>query len=464
MGHLAFILGNEAYADRLIKNSCLELGLRIGIPFRIVAQSTELPKNTTKIYYGNNITAKSGLVITCATGPSECIVSKQGNTLFGPVNTDGNVDYIAGASRLLNFEHEKDAPRDFLGRIDPADNPLVKLGLNDTPLLETMADQIYQDLINAGMSKTDRLRAFGTGKRAVCLTHDTDSPELYSLFQMARSLVLSIKRQDQRATFLAGLKGMLTKQDDPFWNFTKWADLIESKGGKSTVFVYPGQTAHSPRHSKDPRYNPMRRKYRKELSALVNRGIEVGIHHAINTDTVDGYRAASSQISDITGVKPTGCRAHYWRINWHNPHQSWQAMRDSGLDYDTSLSPLDLGYRNGTSLPVFGGHFNTGTAAKDALVVIPTSVMDWYAEPRDLGAVASAHKRVGGLFEHGSQYGLVVLNWHIRTLTNIGAWDRLGDLAKTLLSQLSEDPDTVFLTAAEVAQKWRHHASRLLCE
>jgi hypothetical protein len=382
-----------------------------------------------------------------------------GLTLFGPLTPTGEVDCITGVAHLTGFAHEADARRDALGRIAPTDNAHARAGLLDTPLIEEMALHMRNRLLARGVALPDPRHPFGAGKRAVCLTHDVDSPQLYTAFQMARALALAPRRRDQWETFRTGVSGLLRGRPDPFWNFEGWADLIAGLGGTSTVFVYPGRTAHSPRHPRDPRYDPTRRRYCDALRGLAARGQEIGLHHAINTDTVPGYRAASERIRDIVGQPPVGARAHYWRINWQAPHQSWQAMRDAGLDYDASLSPLDLGYRCGASLPILGG---TPAGHAASLVVLPTAIMDWYAEPRALSDVPAAHARVDKLLEDGRRHGLVVLNWHIRTLTNLGAWARLGDLAQKLLGELASDSDTRFMSAAQISTAWRAHCAALV--
>jgi hypothetical protein len=92
-------------------------------------------------------------------------------------------------------------------------------------------------------------------------------------------------------------------------------------------------------------------------------------------------------------------------------------------------------------------------------LVLPSPVMDAYIDPaRPDGPGPGQADR---LVANAAGGGLVVLNWHVRTLSDTGPWQGFGREARRILGGLAGDGDTVFMTAADVAQAWRARIAAL---
>lgn len=455
---LTFLLPDGDGQSRGLGRAAVELGLRLGLPFRVVRNAAAMPSDGWAVACPGAVLPEGSRGVTLApgAGPSTS-VTVAGRVLYGPQAASG-VDVVTGTARLLAFEAEAGAPRDAMGRVSAATHPLALDGLLLEPLIENAAAHLMDLLEAAGHSREGVEPPFA-GRRAVVLNHDTDGPRLHDAFQLARAAALAPRNARERSALATGLGTLLRGRPDPYWNFDGWRALAEKAGGRNTFYVYPGPVPGLARHPRDPHYDPRKGPYPAALRRLVDAGCEVGLHYGIGTDDTGHFEAERAQLSDLTGQAPIGGRAHYWRIDWSDPHAAWDRMAAAGLGYDASLSPMTLGYRTGTMLPVLGGAIDPSGPPETPFLVLPSPVMDAYIEPGDPGGPGPA--QADRLVANAVGGGLVVLNWHVRTLTDVGPWQGFGREARRIMGAIAEDSESVLMTGAEVAEAWRARITSL---
>jgi len=306
---------------------------------------------------------------------------------------------------------------------------------------------------------------FGTGNGACVLTHDVDGPQLHTPFALGRSLLLGLRgNHGEMESFVMGISTLLTRKPDPYWNFENWARLETELGGCSTFFVYPGPTASAHRHPRDPRYQSARSPFPHTLKTLAADGWEIGVHDGIEAHGLAAYIESRKALQQIAGVEAKGCRTHYWTGVWNDPYYAWNSMDQAGFCYDASLSPLSLGYRSGSMLPTMPS-MTWRRSAGDGFVVLPTAVMDSYANPR-LSSLSAAEisTAMDRLVANTRHHGLLVADWHVRTFINAGAHRGQLSAFHSAIRDLATDPAIALLTATQAAEAWRAHCARCYIE
>jgi hypothetical protein len=227
----------------------------------------------------------------------------------------------------------------------------------------------------------------------------------------------------------------------------------------STFYFYPGAGCFGCRHKKDPHYNIHTQMMAAAVRQLAADGWEIGVHHSINAQSKEHYAEGRRVLAEIGGTNVVGGRSHYWSGNWSDPVATWRKMESAGFEHDASCSPLTLGYRGGTTLPVMPTAY-LRQSRRSALVVLPTPVMDAYTIPRasDISREEIA-ARLTKLTENARRHGLILLDWHVRTLTNAGAWRGYMVSFLKLILPLVCDSACRFMKAGEVAEAWRRHVT-----
>jgi hypothetical protein len=346
-----------------------------------------------------------------------------------------------------------------MGRIPPESHPL-KATFSE-PLIENNAAYLKVLIEKTSGELKPVSFPFGEGKGACVMTHDVDGPQLHTRFALSRSCLRGLLGHfDELESLAMGISTWVTRKPDPYWNFDRWAGLEKSLGGESTFFVYPGPTPSAPRHAKDPHYHPARPPYPATLKSLKERGWEIGVHHGLGSHGRVAYSEARVALRDIAGIEATGCRTHYWTGVWQDPYNAWRAMEDAGFRYDASLSPMTLGYRSGNMLPTMPSMcWRRGVG--DGFVVLPTAVMDSYANPGISSMNATEIRScLDRLAANARRNGLLVADWHVRTFVNSGA--HRGQLTAFLstIPAIAADSEIILMTANQVAENWRQHCAR----
>jgi peptidoglycan/xylan/chitin deacetylase (PgdA/CDA1 family) len=188
------------------------------------------------------------------------------------------------------------------------------------------------------------------------LTHDVDLP--FVTIGVSKRLVLRGAGADlllRRDPFLAWrrLRSFFKARYgdytlDPYNTFNSLMDVSEKYGLISHFYFIAGHTAGE----LDGFYSLDDPSIRKLIKQISQRGHEIGLHPSYNSfKEVRHIRHEFEkllQVADEEGIQQSrwGGRQHYLR--WEVP-TTWQAWENAGLNYDSTLSFVDIaGFRCGT--------------------------------------------------------------------------------------------------------------------
>ncbi|RUM96280.1 hypothetical protein EET67_19145 [Pseudaminobacter arsenicus] len=438
-----------------ISHAAFELGCRLNTRFSIHRAASTVPSGGIVVSYGDADAA--AVVVPISPKPGAPIQVDDRWLYASPADTP---DIFQGTADLLEFRHESrmGRSRDKMGRIGPAANPLTPW-LRE-PLIENNAEYLKRLIEKHGATVPQVSTPFGEGQYAVCITHDVDGPRLHSWFALGRSLAYALKGDKyERESFELGLLTKVLRRPDPYWSFEFWQELEQSYGARSTFLFYMGELPAASRHARDPHYNPLKGRFRATMHLLKDTGWEVGPHIGINGHSVDGYKQSIERVHNLCWRRPVSVRTHYWSGMQH-PLSAWKNMDEAGLKTDASLSPQAIGYRGGAMMPVLPSY--RWRSDLDGIVAMPTPIMDAYIVPRSSGLSRSESRaQATQILDNARRFGgLVVLDWHARTLCNAGAWKGYMAPLVEILNAVKADGSAKFMTMAEVGDAWREHAKR----
>lgn len=447
---ITYWIDSEVSEEReLLKWTFFELGLRVGIPFRIRFGLPEEDEAPGYIYGASRpgtlnqhpikgeLTERDGLWVSLA---------------------DGAYDPIRGCAMLLDFAHEKEAPNGYLDqyrRIVPQyrerpGQPNPRIGY-----IERTADRLRQEII-------DRWKLPYTlpwdGACVAILTHDCDGPTLHSFYEIGRAFFKAVTSRSRREleAALIGLWTWLRGRSDPFWNFEKWSAREALHNSCSTFFVYAGRDTLQRPHFHDPRYDPSTPKFRDALNRLIESGWEVGLHSGIGAFDEGSLLRQKSKLEEITGHPVTSCRSHYWSFDWMDPQSFWHSLQRSGITADASLCPLKLGLRNGSNLPIMPLRYSKDKVERP-LLVFPTQVMDAYLRDAVIENRTEAELYIQSLVAPGMS---LTTDWHVRTYSNIGLWKGFLQLY-TLLETACLNGRAQMMSVQQAEHLWRERVLSL---
>jgi hypothetical protein len=445
-----------------------QIAPRLGLPFTIEDGVTLT--NTDGVAIKVTAAAQTNSAdFQLADGRAFCVEqaglkSKDGMLLWS-VGAPDCPGLFAGIVQLVTFTHERtldEAAFDEFGRIRNQCAPLA--GIEHEPLIENNIAEIRAQLRHHTGSNIPLPDPWGQGRAAVVLTHDVDGPRLHSTFALARSAFLGYLRTDrrERASFELGLLTKLKGQKDPYWNFENWLSLEHCLGGSSTFFFYARSSSHTKRHRKDPRYDVRQSAFRHTLPSILRHEGEIGLHVPIFGCDAESLSASIALLRECGVPSICGARAHYWATDWRDPFRSWREMYNGGLAYDLSLTSMSLGLRNGTILPMLPLLIDTDRRP-EAFTVTATSVMDAYTFKQETGVDQEVlENKLAKVSAAAARHrGVLTLDWHERTFSNVGRWR--GYLAKFLeiALPLAGNSDWRFMSAGQMHQSWLKYVKQL---
>jgi hypothetical protein len=184
-----------------------------------------------------------------------------------------------------------------------------------------------------------------------------------------------------------------------------------------------------------------------EINAAAGRGSEIALHGVDAWHDTAAANRESAELLAITGNSPAGVRMHWLYFDQRSPVR----LEAAGFSYDSTCGYNDaVGFRAGTAqvFRPFGC---------ERLLELPLSIMDsalLFPNRMNLtpDAAAQLTKTVVG---HTAQFGgVVVVNWHDRSLVPERLW---GRAYQTLLTQLRDDHRVWFATARQAVDwyRWR---------
>jgi hypothetical protein len=237
----------------------------------------------------------------------------------------------------------------------------------------------------------------------VAVTHDVD---------ILRRTILGGLRLWVNGHLPGGLKAVtdsikwrLGLGSNPYDCFAKWWQLEDSRGLKSTYFIFAGAR----QHNYDPVY---------ELSWIPFDkipGREIALHSSIGCYMGQGLCEPKNQLELKSNSPIRGLRPHY--LSAFMP-EYWQAAFDSGFEYSSSLGFDDaIGFVRGIDLPFYS--FDLGADRHIPILEIPIAIMDCgLIGPSDALSDKTAASGIRLMEKVAKSGGLIVLDWHQRTLYN----------------------------------------------
>ena len=238
---------------------------------------------------------------------------------------------------------------------------------------------------------------------SVAITHDVD---------ILRRTILGGLRLWANGHLPGGLRAVsdsikwrLGLNRNPYNCIELWQKLENDKGLKSTFFIFAGTRQHC--------FDPVYQTSWIPRKQIIDRSIS--LHCSIGCYMGQGLCEPKNQLESLAKTKVLGIRPHY--LSAYLP-EFWQAAYDSGFEYSSTLGIDDaIGFIRGIDLPYYP--FNTATDSPLKILEIPIAIMDC-GLIRNSDALADEILSKGStLIRRSSQSGgLIVLDWHQRTLYN----------------------------------------------
>jgi len=429
-----------------------ELSYRMGFKFYITYSENEINSTDFTVVYSKKLYKKKidyGFVLDVVYNEKakyEYIKIDNENKVWGCSN-NYKIDILKGSYYLLSLEAEQQLSSEYydkFNRIRPETHPMKDYFL--IPLLDLNANYLAK-MIKEKNYQGEQYKFLDKYDFAVIMTHDVDGPSLVNGFALFRSFVLGFLKNNkkERESLYFGLLSAYFKESDPYWNFEDWILLEKTLNMKSTYFFYYPILN---RHIKDPKYT-FSNKVVSIVKKLEDNGMEIGLHSGINLNTDKDYSMARNQMSNYTKESIVGHRAHYWNINWQNSFESWEQLYKAGFKYDLSVNPMTLGYRNFSMFPI--DVLNNGS-----FFTLATAIMDGYCiDEKDI------HYKVDKILQDIISFnGILVLDWHVRTLFNKGAFSNFLDVLFVLINKF-KNYNVKYFTAKEAINDWKQYTKKL---
>jgi peptidoglycan/xylan/chitin deacetylase (PgdA/CDA1 family) len=242
---------------------------------------------------------------------------------------------------------------------------------------------------------------------AMAITHDIDIP----IRSLPGSLRLLLNRQlpGGMAALFDSLKSLFGLRPNPYDTATQWIELEKELDVKSTFFVFDGNRGHS----FDPKYNPI--SLSKSFAKIQHNDLEIAFHSGIECYSGNGIADSKSTLEQVTRTTVRGVRPHY--LSAFYP-EYWRAASNAGFTYSSALGfDQNIGFWDGIDLPFYP--FDKVNSKPIPILEIPIAIMD-------CGLIGDLPADSNKTFEHAmrlidqcaSTGGLIVLDWHERTLYN----------------------------------------------
>lgn len=412
-----------------------ELFFRIGWPFMLVREGTPVPNPESALGYGVESNGKYPVL------PS----------LWNHANQDQDQDPISDSYRWLDLKNEAGA-LDKLNRVTK-DTFVNTAHLLVEPRVEINAKRLEETIRSLFPHK--RLPApqkWSEKEITVCITHDVDGPfllEVRTALNMLRRTMWPCKTYPAK-WFYSILMAPFMLQRDPYMNIEGWVQIAEDLAGSSTLFVFPGRIGRS-KHWRDPRYSISTNIFKQELVDAFSSGNEIALHCGI-TRHENYFRRASDKLTNTLGLggRVIGNRAHYWSVPKGDESEYQKELGDAGFLYDASYSIQGVGYRNGSCLP-------SRSPYHASLHSVSTPLMDHYV----VNSMKEGSNDTADLVRSTARNnGMLVMDWHVRTLSNSFAWAGYFDAFANVIELILQH-NVRFMTLSSAVREWSEHCANL---
>jgi hypothetical protein len=307
---------------------------------------------------------------------------------------------------------------------------------SDEPLLSENIQKFIGNLMNAGLvaenwpaiSLWPERSSFG-----LAVTHDVDILRR-SIFGGLRLWVNGHLPGGLKA-IADSVKWRLGIGRNPYNCFDLWQKLETDGKFKSTYFIFAGPRQHN--------FDPVYQTSWISFERIEDRAI--ALHSSIGCYMGQGLCEPRNQLESLSKSRVVGIRPHY--LSAYLP-EFWQAAYDSGFEYSSTLGFDDaIGYLRGLDLPYYP--FDISSDKPLSILEIPIAIMDCGLIGNSDALADDVVSKGYNLLERSAKSGgLIVLDWHQRTLYNrdYPGW---GSLFGKLIDRAKSN-DAHFTTLEEI--------------
>ena len=288
---------------------------------------------------------------------------------------------------------------------------------------------------------------------AVCLTHDVDSVQRYSLLPPAISIGSAIVRQKNPRLAFHILRdyfgSLLHLKKDPFDTFDYMLDLERRYGFLSSFYFMSGGDSKF-----DGSYSVTKPKVKRLIQKIEGKGCEVGLHGSYDSCR-DLKRMASEKerLDTVVNLKSYGCRQHYLRFR---VPESWRIQERAGLLYDTTLTFADhVGFRSGFCLP-----FRPFDILENRVLDIwelPLTVMEGSLQSPNYQNLSpeQGFEEIIKLIEVLKEFrGIFVVLWHNSSFDPLGEWAGWKEIYEKVMAYISKQ-NAWIAPGREIVEWWQ---------
>jgi len=245
-------------------------------------------------------------------------------------------------------------------------------------------------------------------KLAVCLTHDIDLV-FASRIKLLNDAAILLEKRNKFGKPFNKLVTYINKKLNSIWNFEEIMDLEERYDAKSSFYILALE-------NDDPGFNFHISDLKNELSQIIDRDWEVGLHGG--HEAYNNYKTLiteAKRLENVIDKKVIGYRNHYLRFSIPD---TWEILRDAGFMYDTTFGYADcVGFRNGMCHPF--KPYNLKTDDFINILEIPLSVMDVTLEGYMQLDMKTAWNYIKILIDNVSKCnGVLTILWHNTSMVN----------------------------------------------
>lgn len=449
--YVHYKIAADIYSLESVKHAIFELSCRVGILFKISEWDRDTIINdepdTLQIYFSLYQNNEYSIQIH----NEKTIITLQNDSCLIGSHAETIGELISSTEYMLKFVYEENAERDSLGRINPFQNKIFST-LN-APLLEKNSSNLKTILLELDPMLTVVDKPWGN-KCLISITHDIDGPFLKDMFSLFRSFFYAIRgNKKEKDAFIRGFLARMFNEIDPYEMFSEWLSVGRNWGAQ-TFYLYPGKLQKVKQHKNDPHYE-LNDRLLSHMNNISKQGHEIALHSGILCESRSDFEESKLKLEECLDVSISGVRGHYWSGVWKEPIKHWKELHEIGFKYDSTLNPLDLGFRSGISLPIVPS-FRYSEDLSNAFVVLPTAIMDAYiVRHRDTNS-----NHILETIKSCSENGLCILDWHLRVLSNIGPWKGYPNELFEILKILTDETELLFLSTENIAKYWLSYVNK----
>jgi FemAB-related protein (PEP-CTERM system-associated) len=336
------------------------------------------------------------------------------------------------------------------------------------PLVSLYSDFLRRHFAGLGKSPLPLPWTRGSAQATVAFSHDVDYPEMIRAIEFLR--VLAGRTHAPRGTAAAVLSGR-----SHFWKFAEWVEFARRYGTQPAFYFSArrGSLAQYAAGTPDCFYEIHSPRFRELFAQLCDAGCEIGLHASYNAhQDAQQLRREKESLEQAAGVKVTGGRHHYWRLNPQAPHETLAHHAAMGMQYDSSLAfEFYPGFRRGVCHPF--RPFHPGQRRELDIVELPPAWMDDHFDRRlamnrivdpnapEAEVTAATEAYAASLLDAVRRTGgVAIVDYHVRGM-NAEIFPRYGPwLARFAAQHL--DSSLSFATPQELARAYRAYEQQLL--